>query len=45
MGQSNVSWHKLFRDGREQIEDDQRLKRPSMAKNDENVAKVRNLEL
>lgn len=45
MGQSNVLWHKLFGERREQIEDDQRLKRPSMTKNDKNVAKVRNFEL
>ena len=44
MGQSSVfEWHKLFREGREQVEDDQRSGRPSTSKSDENLVKVKNL--
>lgn len=43
-GQSIVfEWHKLFHEGREQVEDEQRSGLPSMAKGDENLVKVRNL--
>ena len=44
MGRSSVfEWHKLFREGREQVEDDQRSGRPSTNKSDENLLKVKNL--
>ena len=37
MGRSSVfAWHNLFREGREQFEDDQRSGRPLTSKSDEN---------
>lgn len=42
MSRSTVfEWHKLFREGRELVEDDQRAGRPSTSRIDENVAKVK----
>ena len=39
---SNVfRWHELFRSGRESVEDDERSGRPSTAKTDENVNKIK----
>uniref|UniRef100_A0A224Z280 Uncharacterized protein n=1 Tax=Rhipicephalus zambeziensis TaxID=60191 RepID=A0A224Z280_9ACAR len=44
MDRSSVSeWHKLFQEGREHVEDEQRSERASMAKSEENLVKVRNL--
>ncbi|XP_011882500.1 PREDICTED: putative uncharacterized protein FLJ37770 [Vollenhovia emeryi] len=44
MSRSTVfEWHKLFREGRELVEDDQRVGRPSTSRIDENVAKVKAL--
>ena len=44
MGRSSVfEWHKLFCEGREQVEDDQRSERPSTSKSDENLVKMKNL--
>ena len=44
MDQSSVSeWHILFREGREQIEDDEPSGRPSTSKSNENLVKVKNL--
>ncbi|KAJ8941167.1 hypothetical protein NQ318_010871 [Aromia moschata] len=44
MGRSSVfEWHKLFREGREKVEDDQRSGRRSTIKNDENMVKIKNL--
>lgn len=34
-------WHKRFKDGREDVEDDDRAGRPSTSRNEENLAKVR----
>lgn len=34
-------WHKRFKDGREDVEDDERSGRPSTSRTDENLAKVR----
>ena len=34
-------WHKRFKDGREDVGDDERSGRPSTSRNDENLAKVR----
>ena len=43
MGRSGVfEWHKLFRDGRERVEDDDRSGRPSTSKTNENVSRVEN---
>ena len=36
-------WHKRFRDGREDVDDDERPGRPSSSRNEENVRKVRDL--
>jgi histone-lysine N-methyltransferase SETMAR len=44
MGRSGVfEWHKLFREGRERVEDDDRSGRPSTSKTNENVSRVKNL--
>nr|CAH7720081.1 unnamed protein product [Callosobruchus chinensis] len=44
MSRSTVfEWHKLFREGRELVEDDQRAGRPSTSRIGENVAKVKAL--
>uniref|UniRef100_A0A8C3CU13 Mos1 transposase HTH domain-containing protein n=1 Tax=Cairina moschata TaxID=8855 RepID=A0A8C3CU13_CAIMO len=44
MGRSGVfGWHKLFREGRERVEDDDRSRRPSTSKTNENVSRVENL--
>uniref|UniRef100_A0A803TIB7 Mos1 transposase HTH domain-containing protein n=2 Tax=Anolis carolinensis TaxID=28377 RepID=A0A803TIB7_ANOCA len=34
-------WHKAFKDGRESVEDEQRAGRPSTARTEENVARVK----
>ncbi|CAL1677408.1 unnamed protein product [Lasius platythorax] len=36
-------WHKKFKEGREDVEDEQRAGRPSTSQNEENVAKVKEL--
>ncbi|CAL1678823.1 unnamed protein product [Lasius platythorax] len=36
-------WHKKFKEGREDVEDEQRAGRPSTSRNEENVAKVKEL--
>ena len=39
---SNVfRWHERFRSGRESVEDDERSGRPSTAKTDENINKIK----
>ena len=39
---SNVfHWHERFRSGRESVEDDERSGRPSTAKTDENINKIK----
>ncbi|XP_072143940.1 protein GVQW3-like [Dermacentor andersoni] len=44
MGRSGVfEWHKLFREGRERVEDDDSSGRPSTSKTNENVSQVKNL--
>uniref|UniRef100_A0A8C3CC15 Transposase n=1 Tax=Cairina moschata TaxID=8855 RepID=A0A8C3CC15_CAIMO len=44
MGRSGVfEWHKLFREGRERVEDDDRSRRLSTSKINENVSRVKNL--
>ncbi|XP_011858412.1 PREDICTED: putative uncharacterized protein FLJ37770 [Vollenhovia emeryi] len=44
MSRSGVfEWHKLFREGREEVEDAQRSGRTSTTKSDENVARVKTL--
>nr|XP_027306070.1 protein GVQW3 [Anas platyrhynchos] len=44
MGRSGVfEWHKLFREGRERVEDDDRSGCPSTIKTNENVSRVKNL--
>ena len=44
MGRLSVfEWHKLFREGREQVEDDKRSGRPSSSKSSENLVKVKNV--
>lgn len=44
IGRSSVfEWHKLFREGREEVEDAARSGRPSTSKTEENVARVKNL--
>ena len=44
MSRSSVfEWRKLVREGREQVEDDQRSERPSTSKTNENLVKVKNL--
>ena len=44
MSQARVyEWHKRFRDGRESVDDDQKTGRPSTARTDENVSRVRDL--
>lgn len=44
MGRSSVfDWHKLFREGRERVEDDDRSGRPSTSKSEDNVSRVRKL--
>ena len=37
-------WHRRFKDGREEVEDDYRSKRPSTSRTDENVGLVRQKE-
>uniref|UniRef100_A0A8C3CRQ0 Mos1 transposase HTH domain-containing protein n=1 Tax=Cairina moschata TaxID=8855 RepID=A0A8C3CRQ0_CAIMO len=45
MGRLGVfEWHKLFREGRERVEDDDRSGRPSTSKTNENVSRVKNLQ-
>ena len=34
-------WHKAFKNGRESVEDEQRAGRPSTARNENNVARVK----
>ena len=36
-----VKWHKAFKEGRENVEDDPRSRRPTSSTNDENVEVVR----
>ncbi|XP_068528923.1 histone-lysine N-methyltransferase SETMAR-like [Anas acuta] len=44
MGRLGVfEWHKLFREGRERVEDDNRSGRPLTSKKNENVSRVKNL--
>uniref|UniRef100_A0A8B9QU22 Mos1 transposase HTH domain-containing protein n=1 Tax=Anas platyrhynchos TaxID=8839 RepID=A0A8B9QU22_ANAPL len=44
MGRSGVfEWHKLFREGRERVEDDDHSGRPSTSKTNKNVLRVKNL--
>ncbi|XP_075526924.1 protein GVQW3-like [Dermacentor variabilis] len=44
MGRSGVfEWHKLFREGRERVEDDDRCGCPSTSKTNENVSREKNL--
>jgi len=44
MGRSCVfEWHKLFREGRERVEDDDRSGHPSTSKTNENVSRVKHL--
>jgi hypothetical protein len=40
---SVYEWHKRFKEGRKNMEDDERNGRPRSHRTDENVAKVRNL--
>jgi hypothetical protein len=42
-GASAFEWHKRFKEGRETVEDDERVCRPRSHRTDENVEKVRNL--
>jgi len=34
-------WHKVFKDGRERVEDEQRAGRPSTSRTENNVARVK----
>jgi hypothetical protein len=34
-------WHKAFKDGRESVEDEQRIGRPSTSRTENNVARVK----
>ncbi|XP_068526633.1 protein GVQW3-like [Anas acuta] len=44
MGRSGVfEWHKLFREGRERVEDDDRSGHPSTSKTNKNMSRVKNL--
>ena len=44
MARSGVfEWHKLFREGRERVEDDDHTGRPSTSKTNENVSRVQTL--
>jgi hypothetical protein len=36
-------WHKRFKEGRENVKDDKRTRRPKTHRTDENVEKVRKL--
>ena len=36
-------WHKLFKDGRESVEDEPRAGRPSTSRNDDKVQRVREM--
>lgn len=38
-----IEWHKRFKEGREEIEDDSRPGHPSTLKTDENIDKIGNL--
>ena len=38
-------WHRLFKEGRELVEDDYRSGRPSISKNDENIQKIKDAVL
>ncbi|XP_070382677.1 protein GVQW3-like [Dermacentor albipictus] len=38
-----LEWHKLFREGRERVEDDDRLGCPSTSKTNKNVSRLKNL--
>jgi hypothetical protein len=40
---SGFEWHKWFKEGRKNVEDDERSGRPRSDRTDENVEKVRNL--
>ncbi|KOC62943.1 Putative uncharacterized protein FLJ37770, partial [Habropoda laboriosa] len=44
MGRSSIfEWHKLFKEGREQVENDHRSGRPSTSRSDQNVRKVKEI--
>ena len=40
---NSFRWHERFRSGRESVEDDERSGRPSTAKTDENINKIKGL--